>query len=252
MKFLFKRRKPAAPVFDAPFRPDDRCIVIGDVHGCDALLAKLLGRIEGRSTPETKLVLVGDYVDRGDESAAVLRRLMQMQARLGADQVICLRGNHDQMMIDFLDDPASAGARWFKYGGLQTLASYKLAGVSHTAPEAEWIKLRDRLREAMTPDIEAWLRGLPLSWTTGNVFICHAGADPTVPLEAQRSKDLIWGAPGFETTPRSDGTWVVHGHTITDRARPNAGRIPVDTGAYATGKLTAALLSSGKVEFVST
>ncbi|MCA0942237.1 serine/threonine protein phosphatase [Yangia mangrovi] len=252
MKFLFKRRKPPAPVFDAPFRPADRCIVIGDVHGCDALLAKLLGRLEGRSSPETKLVLVGDYVDRGDESAAVLRRLQQMQARLGTEQVICLRGNHDQMMLDFLDDPKTAGARWFKYGGLQTLASYGLAGVAHTAPDEEWIKLRDRLRAAMGPEIETWLRGLPLSWQTGNVFICHAGADPLRPLEAQSSRDLIWGPPGFETTARTDGVWVVHGHTITDHARPNAGRVPVDTGAYATGRLTAALLSSGKVEFVST
>jgi serine/threonine protein phosphatase 1 len=233
-------------------RPDEAFLAVGDIHGCDELLGKLLGRLEDYAHPSAKLVLVGDYVDRGDHSADVLRRIHRMQTEAGPELMICLRGNHDQMLLDFLDDPQTSGTHWFRHGGLQTLASYGIAGVAATAPQGAWIEARDRLREGMGEALEAWLRALPTSWQTGNVFVCHAGADPAVPVDLQRSRTLIWGHPDFATVPRADGVWVVHGHTITERARPQEGRIRVVTGAYATGRLTAALLETGKVQFFST
>lgn len=233
-------------------RPEEAFFAVGDIHGCDALLGKLLGKLEDLAHPSARLVLVGDYVDRGDHSAEVLRRIHGMQVAAGPELMICLRGNHDQMLLDFLDDPQSTGPGWFRHGGLQTLASYGIPGVPMTAPTQTWNDARDRLREGMGDGLETWLRGLPTYWQTGNVFVCHAGADPAVPVGAQRNRTLIWGHQDFETVPRSDGIWVVHGHTITERARPRDGRIPVDTGAYATGRLTAALLEAGKVQFFST
>lgn len=247
----FRKRK-TKPVFDSPLCPEGRFFAIGDLHGCDSLFVRLLDRIEEVGAPGAQLLLVGDYVDRGDDSAKVLRRLFRMQADAGEEVMICLKGNHDQMLLDFLDNPLDSGLRWLRYGGLQTLASYGLPGVPQTAPEGRWLETRDRLREAIGADIERWLRTLPTRWQTGNVLVCHAGADPMCPPEDQSERSLLWGHPDFESTPRKDGTWVVHGHTITDRPRPQNGRIPVDTGAYATGRLTAALIETGKVQFFST
>ena len=244
--------RPARPEFDAPLRPEEAFYAVGDIHGCDVLLGKLLARLEELSHPTAKLVLVGDYVDRGEQSAEALRRIHRMQTEAGPELMICLLGNHDRMLLDFLDDPQGTGPRWFRHGGLQTLASYGIPGVALTAPEALWTAARDRLREGMGEALETWLRGLPLSWSSGNVFVCHAGADPDRPIGMQVERTLLWGHDAFESTPRSDGIWVVHGHTITERARPQGGRIPVDTGAYATGRLTAALLETGKVQFFST
>lgn len=233
-------------------RPEEAFFAVGDIHGCDTLFEALLSQLERLAHPSAKLVLVGDYVDRGEQSADVLRRIHWMQLEAGADLMICLKGNHDEMLLNFLEDPQSSGPRWLRHGGLQTLASYGIPGVPATAPETAWTEARDRLREGMGAELESWLRALPTSWQTGNVFVCHAGADPTRPVDAQRSSALLWGHPAFEETMRTDEVWVVHGHTITERARPTNGRIPVDTGAYATGRLTAALLETGKVQFFST
>lgn len=211
-----------------------------------------MAKLEATERASAKLVFLGDYVDRGDHSADVLRRLHLMQSTIGADHMICLRGNHDQMLIDFLDRPKSSGARWFRHGGLQTLGSYGIPGVGLTASDDDWNACRDKLRAAMGEELESWLRALPLSWKSGNVFVCHAGADPALPIDMQNGQTLIWGHDDFEKVPRADGLWVVHGHTITEQARPIHGRIPVDTGAYATGRLTAALLETGKVQFFST
>ncbi|HCR94032.1 MAG TPA: serine/threonine protein phosphatase, partial [Oceanicaulis sp.] len=129
MMFRFRKKKTPKPVFDAPLRPELPFFAVGDLHGCDSLFRKLLSTLEDLAHSEARLVLVGDYVDRGDDSAEVLRRLFRMQADAGEEMMICLKGNHDQMLLDFLDDPQGTGPRWLRYGGLQTLASYGLQGV---------------------------------------------------------------------------------------------------------------------------
>ena len=251
MLFWFRKR-PAEPVSDTGLQPDGPVVAIGDIHGCDALLARLLDRIATLVSPEAPIVCVGDYVDRGEDSARVLERLHRVQRARGAACLVCLRGNHDQMVLDFLDDPVGAGPRWVRYGGLQTLASYNVSGLPANPSDRDWRAARDRLRAALPAEIEAWLRGLPLRWQSGNVFICHAGADPRAPLDAQDEATLLWGHPDFPTTRRKDGMWVVHGHTIVGESRAEDGRLPVDTGAFATGRLTAALIVPGKVQLIQT
>lgn len=194
-----------------------------------------------------RLVFVGDYIDRGDQSAAVLDQLQALQG--DHPSTICLMGNHEQMLLHFLDSPAQAGPRWMRYGGLQTMANYGVAPPAATAPADQWEEARDRFRTALGPETEVWLRALPLIWQTGNVAVVHAGADPGQPLAKQTEATLLWGHVDFARVPRSDGIWIVHGHTIVERARPEMGRLPVDTGAYATGRLTAALIRPGAVEF---
>lgn len=242
---LSARRAPAPAAFDAPLAPDGPLAVIGDVHGRDDLLARLVAEVAAKA-PEARLVLVGDLIDRGERSAEVLRRVAEQ------DEWLCLRGNHEAMCLEFLDDPERYGPRWLVNGGLQTLASFGVGGVTERSRGGALQAARDRLQVAMGEALIGWMRSLPLLWQSGNVVVAHAGADPERSIAAQEEQALLWGHPRFTEAPRRDGLWVVHGHTILPRPIVEAGRIGVDTGAYATGRLTAALIQAGGVGFLST
>jgi serine/threonine protein phosphatase 1 len=242
---LISRRKAGPARSDAPPAPERPFAAIGDVHGRDDLLARLLAELEARA-PDHAVVLVGDLIDRGERSADVLRRLASRP------DIVCVMGNHEAMCLEFLDEPERLGPRWLWNGGLQTLASFGIGGVTTGAGPGALRRARDRLAEAMGGELVAWLRARPLTWRSGNVVVAHAGADPARPIEEQEAKALLWGHPRFGAAPRSDGLWIVHGHTIRPRPVAEAGRIGIDTGAYATGHLTAALIGEGTVEFVST
>lgn len=169
---LFSRLSAPAPaaVLTRP-APDRPVWVVGDVHGYDRLLGQLLDRIAAaRAETLADLVLVGDYVDRGDESRAVLDRLPDLDA-------VCLLGNHERMMFDFLDEPLTRGNRWLRYGGLQTLASYGIGGVSETTQGDKLEGAAAALRVAMGDDMLRWLRDRPLHWTSGTLTVVHAAAD---------------------------------------------------------------------------
>ena len=226
-------RAPLAPV--APF------YAIGDIHGRADLLYRLLDRLD----PALPVLCVGDYVDRGEHSAEVLRFLRDTPA------ITCLKGNHEVMLLAFLDAPET-GANWLRNGGLQTLASFAIAGLSESSKGAPLVQARTALRAAMGEELIDWLRNLPLCWQSGNVAVVHAGADPATPIATQREDFLLWGHPDFTRTPRADGVWVVHGHTIVDTPSASDGRIAIDTGAFATNRLTAARIAAGEVSFIST
>ncbi|MDF2143184.1 metallophosphoesterase [Paenirhodobacter sp. CAU 1674] len=240
-------RRAAEPTrrFDVPLAPARDLAVIGDVHGCDGLLQTLLARLEVQA-PGAQLVFVGDLIDRGEASSRVLDTVHAQR-----DQCITLRGNHEELMLDFLDAPERAGARWLRNGGLQTLASFDIGGVTEHANEASMRRARDQLRDRLGPEKEAWLRSCPRAWGSGNVTVTHAGADPWVPITAQKGRCLTWGHPDFGLRARTDGVWIVHGHTIVPEPVCDQGVISVDTGAFATGRLTAALISSQGVCFVT-
>lgn len=248
---LFSWKKTRKPQFDTPLAPRDAVYILGDIHGRLDLLMQLLERLAAQAHPTARLLCVGDYIDRGDDSAAVLQQMMALQAVQGQDRVMCLMGNHEKMLLSFLDDPARAGPRWMHYGGLQTMASFRVGLGAGT--ERDWPAIRDALRAAMGAELEAWLRALPVSWQTGNLFVAHAGADPARAIGDQPEQGLLWGGEGFYDTPRRDGIWVAHGHVITEAAQARDGRITVDTGAYATGRLTAALVEpDGRVKMIET
>lgn len=234
--------------FPNPIAPAQPFLAIGDVHGCVDLV-ETLERLILDKAPGLPAVFVGDYLDRGEHSAEVISLLMSASED-GPQPVYCLRGNHEDMCLKFLDHPAEYGRRWLKFGGLQTLSSYgvKLVGTEDKA----LFKLRDALAQKMGDAVIDWLRARPVHWRSGNVHVTHAGADPTRPIDQQPERNLIWGHKDFSEKSRTDGQWVVYGHVIVDKPKAARGRIAIDTGAYATGRLTAALISQGNVEFLST
>lgn len=225
----------------APARP---LAVVGDVHGMARLFTRMLERL-AQEAPQAEVISVGDLIDRGDESAQTLRAAHAARHRLTV-----LRGNHEEMLLRFLDAPAQEGPRWLRNGGLQTLASFGIGGLSQSSQGERLERAACALRAALGPEVEAWLRGLPRSHRNGNIVVTHAGADPHAPIWQQSAQALTWGHPDFGRHSRTDGVWVAHGHTIVPEPICRNGVISVDTGAYAGGGLSAALMTAEAVHFL--
>jgi len=215
--------------------PERELVVIADIHGRMDLLCRALEQAKG-----AQVICVGDYVDRGPESAGVLRLLQE------CPEILCLGGNHEDMLLRFLDDPNDRNTRWFKHGGDTTLESF---GIDGREFKADQVAVRDELASVMGKPLIDWLRALPDYFVSGNVAVVHAGADPNLAIELQDSRTLRWGHPQFSKQIRKDGVWVVHGHTIAGEGFVRRGRIAIDTGAYATGRLTFARISKSSVTF---
>ncbi|WP_370634895.1 metallophosphoesterase [Roseivivax sp. GX 12232] len=242
IKSLLDRfRKPAGARFEPP-APEVPFAAVGDIHGRLDLLEELLPKLP----QDLHIICVGDYVDRGPASVNTLRFLKDHP------EILCLKGNHEDMLLDFIDRPDERGPRWLRNGGLQTLADIGVRGISETTQGEPLIEARHRMAEEMGAELISWVRELPLLHETGNVAVLHAGADPAKPLSAADKRTLIWGHRDFLQVPRQDGTWVVHGHTIVDAPSAEDGRVALDTGAYATGRLTAGIVEAGEVRFIST
>lgn len=210
---------------------------VGDVHGMDDLLADMLAAIDAdaaaRGLPAT-VVFLGDVVNRGPQTRQVLDRLAAGPDR--PDQAwIVLRGNHEQAMLDAVTMNDETGfRRWLKMGGMQSLASY--GGTrKHATPE--------RARELVDPAHVGFLATLPLTHVVGDHLFVHAGVEPGVPLDRQRPRKLMTIRGAFLKKAHRLPYMVVHGHTpAVGGPLLGPGRIGVDTGAYATGILTALVI----------
>ena len=175
-------------------------------------------------------VFLGDYIDRGPESAGVIRTVIELQSRL-RDRVIALKGNHEAIALGVIDGTLPADY-WFAQGGTATLRSYGVQSASDLP--------RDHVE---------WLRSLRLSYDDGRRFFVHAGIDPNKPLDAQDERDLLWIREPFLRDRRDYGRLIVHGHTPlqTDARRICASnRLNLDTGAVFGGTLTAAVFNDAE------
>ena len=135
-------------------------------------------------------------------------------------------------------------------GGLQTLKSFKIGSPEKEISAQILETYKDQLCAALPNGMEDWLRALPTQWSSGNVHIVHAAADPKLNMEMQNDNVLCWGDPDFFSKDREDGQWIVHGHTIVDYGDIQNGRISVDTGAYVTERLTGAFIMNGDIKFI--
>jgi serine/threonine protein phosphatase 1 len=190
------------------------------------------------------LVFVGDYIDRGQNSREVIELILAWMIG-GPFEVCALLGNHDQFMLTFLEEP-EVGPAWAKVGGLATLQSYGVDPPKRDDPES-WAQARDQLRQALPATHLAFLRALPLYRIEGEYLFVHAGVRPGTPLTDQAERDLLWIREPFLSATTSSGYVVIHGHTPAPNVEVSALRIGIDTGAYATGVLSAIRLWGGKI-----
>lgn len=230
----------------AKLHPDAPFWAVGDIHGCSDLLDRILEQMT-----DDPVVFVGDLIDRGPDSRKVLEKVFDLCSGDG-QKYQTLMGNHEKLLLNFLKDPEGVGPSWTRFGGLQTLASFGISLSSSVHTDEACRDARDALIGEMGKPMIDWLTDLPCIWSSGNVHVVHAGADPSHPMTAQDRSDLIWGHRDFERTRRTDGQWVLHGHVIVPSPTQADGRIAIDTGAFATGVLTAAHVSRDTIDFVST
>ncbi len=221
-----------------------RVYAIGDVHGCDDRLAALHAAVAedlaARPVAHALLVHLGDYIDRGPDSAAVLARVAQP---LPGVPVVNLMGNHEDMLMRTLaSGDTRDAAHWLANGGGETLASW---GLSWRDRPAAW--------EAGIPPAQlGLLRALVPCCQVGGYIFVHAGLRPNVPLSGQTREDLMWIREPFLSFRGSLPAVAVHGHTPEAGPTLRRHRIGIDTGAVLGGALTCAVLEADRVGFIQT
>jgi serine/threonine protein phosphatase 1 len=236
------KQKPRVPA-------GKRIYAVGDVHGRADLLFSLLLRIDddlsARPNADSVHVFLGDYIDRGPDSRQVIDLLI---ARRRGHDMMLLKGNHEDCVLRFLSDP-NVLSEWKTIGGLNTVASYGVTPPRHDDPRSQH-EIAAALDQTIPESHRQFLSSLVLSFSCGDFFFVHAGVRPGIPLQQQSQQDLLGIREDFLWHEENFGKVVVHGHTPTKvpDVRPN--RINIDTGAYATGRLTCLVLQADRRVFI--
>ena len=230
----------------ASLPPGLRVYAIGDVHGRSDLLDAIHGAIaadlDARPIGEAQVIHLGDYIDRGKDSAGVIARLAEGAPRLSnGPRLINLMGNHEAMMLLALNGGGPAAtALWLRNGGIPTLESW---GIRNLTDPAAWL-------EAIPPAHLELMRGLSYSHSAGGYLFVHAGVRPGVQLTQQMPEDMLWIREPFLSWPRSFGAVVVHGHTPSQVPVLRSNRIGIDTAAAMGGVLTCAVLEGDGIALI--
>lgn len=229
----------------------NRVYAIGDIHGRLDLFERLLTQIrhdsEARPPADVSLILLGDLIDRGPESRGVVSK-----AREGVPwaKTIVLMGNHEAVMLDVLDGQTETLAQWLRFGGVETLLSWGIPRA--LIAEGTRTEILDALRAAVTTEERTLLARMRTSLRMGDYYFVHAGIRPEVPLDKQNDEDRLWIREEFLDSKKKHGAMIVHGHSINPEIEQLPNRIGLDTGAYASGKLTALGLQDQERWFLST
>lgn len=277
------RPPPGAPPPAARTPPGTVVYAIGDIHGCDRLLRQLLDgiRLDARLRRAERRVAVflGDYINRGAQSRAVIETLMD--PGLPGFEVVALKGNNEDAMLRYLDGDIAVGAHWLDYGGSTTLADYGVAvswphkrneddletmrwkaddlddyGVGIPGLAGQDVPAIEALRRNFTAALagphQDFFRSLRVFHREGGYHFVHAGIVPGLPLEAQPERDCMWIRRRFLDSGLDHGAVVVHGHSISWEPQVRTNRIGIDTGAYKTGVLTCLVLDGAERGFLQT
>ncbi len=227
-----------------------RIYAIGDVHGRADLLERLFALIdadlEQRPVERAIQVMLGDYVDRGPASREVIDLIL---ARAQQHELVALKGNHDALLLQAIDDPAAMGD-WLMMHGVETLASYGLT--SATVAGSRLSDLGRAFAAALPESHRKFFRELKLSYSEGDFFFVHAGVRPGIDLPLQAEEDLIWIRHEFLRHGGDFGKIVIHGHSPVHDVEYHLNRIAIDTAAYATGKLTALVIEDSGLRIIDT
>lgn len=238
LKQIFARSDEALSAPAVP--PGQRVYAVGDIHGRHDLFEALVGAIDAddeASVPaETTVVLLGDLVDRGPDSAEVVALARKWQQRR---RVRILGGNHEEMFLRGFEE-LEVFRHFLRHGGRETLFSY---GIDRTQfLHATMEEAQQLMRDTVPWEDIAFLEGFEDMVKIGDYVFVHAGIDPRVPLDEQSRRDLRWIREPFLSHADPHGAVVVHGHTITDAPEDCGNRIGIDTGAFMSGRLTALVL----------
>ncbi len=229
-QLLGQRPRPAVP-------PGERVYAIGDIHGRADLFEALIAAIDrddAASGPaQTTVILLGDLIDRGADSAGVLAAARAWQQRR---TVRILAGNHEEMFLQCFTD-AELMRHFLRFGGRETVLSYRVDPDAFTA--ADVAEAQALMREAVPEEELDFIRGFEDSIAIGDYLFVHAGIRPGVAIAEQETRDLRWIRGAFTDSRVDHGLLVVHGHTIFEEPDIRPNRIGIDTGAYYSGKLTA-------------
>jgi len=233
-----------------PRVPDGvRVYAVGDIHGRADLLEQVFKRIDADLVKNPASngieIYLGDYIDRGPASRQVLDRLV---ARGRTHRTVFLKGNHETYLAGFVTNPPIL-KEWQRLGGLETLMSYGITPPINPDAAAQ-SRLAAALDQALPESHRNFLGDLKSSFTCGDFFFVHAGVRPGIPLAKQREEDLLWIRRDFLLCEENFGKFVVHGHTPVAQPDIRPNRINIDTGAYATGRLTCLMLVDDKMELI--
>ena len=227
---------------------------VGDVHGCYNLLSDLLLKIvqDLRTIDENHtatVVFLGDYIDRGPDSSKTVSSLIWL-ARNAPMRCVFLRGNHEQAMLDFLQDPLET-RKWLQVGGEETVRSYGASLFEDGEEPQRFLAIRDSLLDNLPTSHMNFLSNLRSMFQTERDVFVHAGIRPRVPIEEQNVADLLWIRSGFLEYDQPLEKRVIHGHSwFGDAPDVRGNRIGVDTGAYQTGVLTALRIIEDDTKFL--
>jgi len=228
-----------------------RVYAIGDVHGRLDLLLQLHEKIaedaRGGADLNQRVIYLGDYIDRGPSSRDVIETLRSV--RPGGLPVIQLLGNHEAMLLRFLED-FTVGPEWLNYGGLATLMSYGVNPKGDGGATQDLQAVQRALFERLPEAHRQFLLNLPTHVEVGDYFFTHAGVRPGIPLDQQKDSDLIWIRDEFLRSSEFHGKVIIHGHSYKTEPEVLSNRIGIDTGAYATGRLTCLVLEGTDCRFL--
>ena len=239
-------RESEEPVASIP--QGERVYAVGDIHGRLDLFEALIAAIEAddaASAPaDTTVVLLGDLVDRGPDSAGVVARARDWQNQR---KVRILAGNHEEMFLNSFDD-VEVLRHFLRFGGKETVLSYGLDRKTYNAAEIE--EVQALMHQTVPREDREFLASFEDMIAIGDYLFVHAGINPESPLEEQRRKDLRWIREPFLSHGEPHAAVVVHGHTITDEPVDRGNRIGIDTGAYSSGRLTALVLEGSSRRYL--
>jgi serine/threonine protein phosphatase 1 len=238
----------AHPLASVP--PGVRVYAVGDVHGRADLLQDVFEKIDwdraASPAPRCFEIYLGDYIDRGPDTAGVISGLIKRQRR---PDVTCLSGNHEALLLNFLSRPQVL-FEWQYVGAPQTFASYGVSFPRQVSSMRDCERLAQQLRTSMPHDHLSFVRFLGLSLSVGDYFFVHAGIRPTVPLNSQTPEDMLWIRAEFLACEAPFQKVVVHGHTPVHHPDVRSNRINIDTAAYLTGNLTCLVLEGELQRFL--
>lgn len=247
--FRPKKAQPKLPHIEASVPAGERVYAVGDIHGRADLFIALIEAVEVDNREcgpaETTVILLGDLVDRGPDSVNVLALAREWQR---FRKVHILAGNHEEMFLRGFESEDML-RHFLRHGGRETLMSYGMDARAYSRATIDEVQA---IMRTLVPqqDID-FIAQFENVVTIGDYIFVHAGIEPGIPLTEQHVSKLRWIREPFLSHREPHDGVIVHGHTITEEPEDQGNRIGIDTGAYASGRLTTLVLEGSSRRYIT-